>query len=103
MHMIDTLGTAMSFGLKPDSIAMPFDPFEADVLWEAEPNDDAERFLSFLNSWLKLSAVMNELCRSMGQPDFYPFALPGRAVTKLHFVHLVVCQASSKTGMRVRA
>ena len=98
MHMIDTLGTAMSFGLKPDSIAMPFDPFEADVLWSAKA-DDAERFLSFLNSWLKLSAVMNELCRSMGQPDFYPFALPGPAVTKLHFVHLVVCEASAKCGL----
>lgn len=103
MHMIDTLGTAMSFGLKPDSIAMPFDPFEADVLWRAEPDDDANRFLSFLNSWLKLSAVMNELCRSMGQPDFYPFTLSGSAVTKLHFVHLVVCEMSPKSGLRVQA
>ena len=99
MHMVDTLGTAMSFGLKPDSVAMPFEPFAADVLWCAEPDDDAARFLSFLNSWLKLSAVMNELCRSMGQPDFYPFALPARAVTKLHFVHLIVCQASPKSGL----
>src|SRR4051812_6594705 len=102
MHMVDTLGTAMSFGLKPDSIAMPFDPFGTDVLWKIEADDDAERFLSFLNSWLKLSAVMNELCRSMGQPDFYPFTLPERAVTKLHFVHLVVCEGSRKSGLRVR-
>jgi len=103
MHMVDTLGTAMSFGLKPDSIAMPFEPFGVEVLWTVELKDDAERFLSFLNSWLKLSAAMNELCRSMGQADFYPFALPARAVTKLHFVHLVVCGASQTSGLKLRA
>jgi hypothetical protein len=93
MHMVDTLGTAMSFGIKPESIAMPFDCFGPEALCDSQ-RADSERFLSFLNSWLKLTAVMNELCRSMGQPDFYPFALPCAAVTKLHFVHLVVCEAS---------
>jgi hypothetical protein len=93
MHMVDTLGTAMSFGIKPESIAMPFDCFGPDALCDSQ-RADSGRFLSFLNSWLKLTAVMNELCRSMGQPDFYPFALPRAAVTKLHFVHLVVCEAS---------
>jgi hypothetical protein len=93
MHMVDTLGTAISFGLKPESIAMPFDCFGPDALCDSQ-RGDSERFLSFLNSWLKLTAVLNELCRSMGQPDFYPFALPRAAVTKLHFIHLVVCEAS---------
>jgi hypothetical protein len=93
MHMVDTLGTAISFGLKPESIAMPFDCFGPEALCDPQ-RADSERFLSFLNSWLKLTAVMNELCRSMGQPDFYPFALPHAAVTKLHFVHLVVCEAN---------
>jgi hypothetical protein len=88
MHMVDTLATAMSLGLKPENVAMPFDPFTADALYPAE-RDDA-RFLSFLNAWLKLAAVLNELSRSMGQPDFYPFALPRAAVSKLHFVHTVI-------------
>ena len=95
MHMIDTLGTAMSFGLRPESIAMPFECFGPDALYDSG-HPDSERFLSFLNSWLKLTAVLNELCRSMGQPDFYPFALPSAAVTKLHFVHMVATSASSK-------
>jgi len=34
--------------------------------------------------------VLNELARSMGQSDLYPFVLPRPAVAKLHFVHLVV-------------
>lgn len=92
MHMVDTLGTALSFGLKPDTIAMPFDCFGPEAV--CDPKADSHRFLSFLNSWLKLSAVMNELCRSMGQPDFYPFALPRAAVAKLHFVHRVVSESS---------
>lgn len=97
MHMVDTLGTAMSFGLNPEHIAMPFDAFETDVLYR-QHGADAERFLSFLNAWIKLTAVMNELCRSMGQADFYPFALPRPAVTKLHFVHTLVCDASTRCG-----
>jgi hypothetical protein len=36
--------------------------------------------------------VLNELSRSMGQPDFYPFVLSAGAVSKLHFVHMVVEQ-----------
>ena len=99
MHMVDTLGTAMSFGIKPESIAMPFDCFGPEALFAVNMCDgnraDSERFLAFLNSWLKLTAVMNELCRSMGQPDFYPFALPGAAVAKLHFVHLVVSRSDT--------
>jgi hypothetical protein len=46
--------------------------FQSDALYS--PEDPAERFLSFLNDWIELTAVLNELSRSMGQPDFYPFA-----------------------------
>ncbi len=88
MHMVDTLATAMSLGVRIDSVAMPFDPFSSDALYAPEQNDF--RFLSFLNSWLKLATVLNELSRSMGQPEFYPFALPRKAVSKLHFVHTLI-------------
>lgn len=89
LHMVDALGTAVSFGLQPETMSMPFDCYGPDVLW-TEESGDTEEFLPFVNSWLKLTAVMNELCRSMGQPDFYPFSLSRLAVTKIHFVHLVV-------------
>lgn len=95
MHMIDTLGTAKSFGLDPDSIAMPFDCFGPEALYESNQSG-SEQFLSLLNAWLKLTAVMNELCRSMGQPDFYPFALPRAAVTKLHFIHMMVSNTTEQ-------
>jgi hypothetical protein len=93
MHMLDTLSTALSFGLSAQSVEMPFIPFTSDALWT--PGVDKEAFLALLNSWLKLTAVLNELCRSMGQPDFYPFTLPAASVRKLHFIHSVIRAACS--------
>ena len=88
MHMLDTLSTASSFGLGSQSVEMPFVPFTERSLWE--PGRDKALFLELVNTWLKLTAVLNELCRSMGQPDFYPFTLPPAAVKKLHFIHSVI-------------
>ncbi len=94
MHMVDTLGTANSFGVRPETISMPFDCFGPETLCQHDTND-GQQFLDFVNNWLKLSSVLNEFNRSMGQPDFYPFAMPAAVVRKLHFVHLVVRRAAS--------
>ena len=89
LHMVDTLDTALSFGLDTRRLDLEIEPFSRNSLFR--PNDPgAKQFLSFLNSWIELSAVMNEIARSMGQHDLYPFALPRPAVAKLHFIHLVV-------------
>jgi hypothetical protein len=89
LHMLDTLDTALSFGLDARQLEMDIEPFNREGLFK--PNDPgAKRFLSFLNAWIELSAVLNELSRSMGQPDLYPFALPLPAVAKLQFIHLMV-------------
>jgi hypothetical protein len=89
LHMIDTLDTAFSFGLDARDLEMEIEPFSRDALFR--PNDPgARQFLAFLNGWIELSAVLNELSRSMGQPDLYPFALPCPAVAKLHFIHIVI-------------
>jgi hypothetical protein len=87
--MIDTLDTAFSFGLDARKLELEIEPFHREALFK--PNDPgAKRFLAFLNGWIELTAVLNELSRSMGQPDLYPFALPGPAVAKLQFIHLIV-------------
>lgn len=93
MHMLDTLSTASSFGLSAHSVKMPFIPFTPDALWSEGADRDC--FLDLLNSWIKLTAVLNELCRSMGQPDFYPFTLPAATVRKLHFIHSVIRGAAA--------
>jgi len=39
--------------------------------------------------------VLNELSRSMGERDFYPFVLSAPAVAKLHLVHRIVNACAS--------
>ena len=91
LHMVDTVETALSYGLSAEDVEMPVQPFGRDAL---DHDEDAPRFLRLLNGWLELTAVLNELSRSMGQPDFYPFVLSRAAVAKLHLVHRVVIAAS---------
>ena len=85
LHMVDVLDTALSFGLDADNVEVDTEPYAADVL---ETPD--KEFLSFVNAWVELTALLNEMSRSMGQSDFYPFVLSRPAVRKLHFVHRVV-------------
>jgi hypothetical protein len=95
LHMMDSLECAVSFGLDPDSsIEVQVPPFTADAL-DRPQDPGGARFLHFLNSWVRLAAVLNELSRAMGLNDFYPFALSRGAVAKLHFVHLVVSDVSA--------
>ncbi len=92
--MVDTLDTALSFGLDTRRLELEIEPFGRDALFQ--PDDpDAPRFLSFLNAWIELTAVLNEISHSMGHADLYPFALPPPAVAKLHFIHLVITQSKS--------
>jgi hypothetical protein len=92
LHVVDSLGTALGFGLDADDLEAEVEPFtRADL--HAPDDPDAERFLYLLNSWLEMTTVLNELARSMGQPDFYPFVMSRPVVAKLQFVHLVVRDA----------
>lgn len=95
LHMVDVMDTALSFGLDAENLEFHVDPFTPAELWR--PDDaGASAFLSFVNAWVELTGVFNELTRSMGQPDLYPFVLPHAAVRKLQFVHLVVNAAAQQ-------
>ena len=91
LHMADTADTAMSFGVDAQNVELASDLFEPADLWQPE-HPDAMKFLDFLNGWVRLTNVLNELSRSMGQPDYYPFVLPRTAVGKLQFIHQVITQ-----------
>ena len=93
LHMRDTIDTAVSLGLVTDSAHLEFTAFTLDALYQ--PNHpEAQHFLDFLNDWTRLTTLLNEMSRSMGQPDFYPFVLPREVVAKLHFIHLLVTSSS---------
>jgi hypothetical protein len=92
LHIVDSLSTALGFGLEADDLEAEAEPYTTADLY-ASDDPDADRFLSLLNGWIELTMVLNELARSMGQPDFYPFVMSRPVVAKLHFVHLVVQDA----------
>ena len=97
LHMADTADTALSFGINATNVELTSDLFGPADLWQPE-HPDAGRFLDFLNGWVRLTGVLNELSRSMGQPDFYPFVLPRAAVGKLQFIHEVITAQREDTA-----
>jgi hypothetical protein len=92
LHLVDSLGTALGFGLSATELEASVEPFGVDALY-APDDPGSEHFLSLLNSWIEMTMVLNEMARSMGQPDFYPFVMSRPVVAKLQFVHLVVGDA----------
>ncbi|KQU87118.1 DNA polymerase III subunit gamma/tau [Variovorax sp. Root318D1] len=102
LHMADTTDTAMSFGVDATNVELASDLFTTEDLWRPE-HPGATKFLDFLNGWVLLTNVLNELSRSMGQPDYYPFVLPRAAVGKLQFIHCVVTQQRDTTASAAAA
>lgn len=86
LHIVDTLATAQSLRLDKSGGLFEIERFTTEALYQPQ-DEHAGTFLAFLNDWVGLTAALNELSRSMGQPDFYPFALPQAAVAKLQFIH----------------
>ena len=101
LHMRDTLDTALSFGVDGERVELHYEQFAPEVLLDAAGMVPADDFLALLNGWMELTGVRNELSRSMGLPDFYPFELAAPSVRKLYFVHRVVSGAAQAVkGMR---
>ena len=78
-HMVDTLETALAFGLRlrPQvakgaglAAVIDFDPYIAEM----------DRII---DTWLPLTFAVNSINRSMGLPDLYPFVLPPPVIWKL--------------------
>jgi hypothetical protein len=40
-----------------------------------------------------MTTVLNELARSMGQHDFYPFVMSRPVLRKMHFIQMIVKEA----------
>jgi len=98
LHVVDSLGTALGFGFDAEDLETSVDPFTKQDLYD--PDDQgADSFLKLLNGWIEMTMVLNELARSMGQHDFYPFVMSRQVVSKLQFVHLVVQDARNKTAL----
>ena len=98
MHIVDSLDTALGFGLRGEDVEAEVEPFTVDDLYDpAAP--DAERAVLLVNSWVQLTTVLNELARSMGQPDFYPFVMSRAVLRKVHFIQIVVKEERGGTSL----
>jgi hypothetical protein len=50
----------------------------------------AESFALMLKQWLPLTLTVNNINRSGGQPDLYPFVLSAKVIEKLNYVHRLI-------------
>lgn len=97
LHVVDSLDTALGFGLRGEDVEASIEPYTINDLYDpAAP--DAKRVVLLLNSFVQLTTVLNELARSMGQQDFYPFVMSRPVLKKLHFIQMVVKEAREKSG-----
>ena len=95
LHLVDSLGTAIGFGLDASNLERKLDPFTSQDLF-APDHPQAQEFLALLNAWGEMILVLNELAHSMGQPDIYPFTLSRPVVAKLQFVQIVVADSRNQ-------
>lgn len=90
LHMVDGLETARAHGLS-------LRPKPAGAAPEKAVNVRRLNIHSFddlLAGWIPLTVALNNMNRSFGMKDVYPFVLTQPAVDKLRFVHEVVEQAT---------
>jgi hypothetical protein len=80
LHILDTLQTAASFGL--------LDKSDWDAVELRRPRSTA--FPTVVERWLELTYGLNQVNRSMGSRDLYPFVISPVVVEKLSFVDRMV-------------
>jgi hypothetical protein len=92
LHVTDTAETASAYGLRvqPEadrkdlSVELRFDPYRT------------RDIRTLIDNWLPLASLMNNLNRSMGLPDPYPFVLTPEIIRKLAFVQRLIHQVPNR-------
>lgn len=83
LHIRDTVQTAAAFGVLVAGAAIAPHP---GVPVDADPSVSGSEFDELIDTWVPLSRAVNQLNRSMGNGDLYPFALSPGVLGKLRFV-----------------
>ena len=98
LHVVDSLDTALRFGLRGEEVEQAVEPFTVEDLYDPKASD-AQRVILLVNSWVQMTTVLNELARSMGQHDFYPFVMSRPVLRKMHFIQMIVKEARGGTSL----
>ncbi len=85
LHMRDTLQTAAATGLEVDAADTHREL--GDGLYQPRLDYTGADFAEVLATWSVFTVAFNEINRSMGMSDVYPFTLSPAVVTKLAWVH----------------
>lgn len=83
LHIVDTLEMAYSFGLSVDSRVADDGQLTAKVRRNPYEFTDGDTLLA---AWRPISIAVNNLNRTMGLPDLYPFVISPAVVGKLTFI-----------------
>ncbi len=94
LHMMDCLDTAAASG-----ISLP-PPRRGAAPLRLKAVIGNKQFDTLTSNWAALTTVLNNLNRSMGLADAYPFVLSDTALAKLRFVHEVVTGLDPEEGVR---
>lgn len=87
IHMVDALETAHALGLATSPrVAVP-EQLDLEVDFAPYRQKD---FAALANAWPPLTVAINEINRSLGQRDFYPFVLSAEILSKLEFIHKLI-------------
>lgn len=92
IHMVDALETAHALGLAISPRVASPEQLDLDVDFAPYRQKD---FAALAYAWPPLTVAINEINRSLGQRDFYPFVLSGDVLSKLEFVHTLVQPVTS--------
>jgi hypothetical protein len=94
LHMRDTLETADNAALSSRTPGAQFDAAEF-VGIEGATQANAVDFVYRVERWTGTVILCNELSRSMGQQDVYPFALTVPVLRKLFFIERIITRVKN--------
>ena len=80
LHIDDALETAFAAGLSPVETV------------------DLDGRSDWIDNWIRLAITLNEILRSLGADDPYPFVLTRPVRGKLDFIDRLVCRPTSLPG-----
>lgn len=100
LQIVDGLETCESLGIQVKHLALPLQilPGEAGSLPSMLPaslTEDGE-FLAWLQRWMCVSTVLNEVSNSLGEPALYPFVISVPVAQKLRLAHHFALQWGGK-------
>jgi hypothetical protein len=97
LHILDTLQTAESFGLGVGGARDVTRLNHRPGVHPTRPFGSAS-FRDVIDHWLELTYALNQINRSMGRDDLYPFLLAPTVIEKLAFVDDIVGRRAAEPG-----